>query len=410
MIKNIFSLIGIQGANFLIPLITLPYLVRVLEPSGYGILAFVTAIVQYFSILTDYGFNLSITKKISIERNNKKKISELFWTGMCCKLILFCMGFFILVTAISFNDKANNESIILLSAYIGVLGTAIFPMWLFQGKEKMIWIAFSNIIARFSIIPFIFVFVKQGDDVWIAALINGISSLFSGVVSLIIVYKEKWVSFIRPTKKMIKNEFIDGWYVFISTVAVSLYTTSTTVILGIVAGPIAVGYYVAADKIRQAIQSIISPISQVFYPRISHLMSTDKDVALSLIKKLLYGMTGLTFLAGLFLFFFSDSIIHLAYGQNYEPSIFILKILAWLPFIISFSNIFGVQTLLVLGYKKQFSCILIFSGTINILLLCVLAIFYQQIGAAISIFITEALVSFLMLSAILKVKIPLFKR
>ena len=97
VIKNIAALVGVQGANYIIPLITLPYLVKVLGPIGYGGLNFSLAFIQYFSLLADYGFNLSITKQISVMQNNKEKISELFWTAMLCKLGLAMLGFVILI-------------------------------------------------------------------------------------------------------------------------------------------------------------------------------------------------------------------------------------------------------------------------------------------------------------------------
>ena len=97
VIKNIAALVGVQGANYIIPLITLPYLVKVLGPIGYGGLNFSLAFIQYFSLLADYGFNLSITKQISVMQNNKEKISELFWTAMLCKLGLAILGFVMLV-------------------------------------------------------------------------------------------------------------------------------------------------------------------------------------------------------------------------------------------------------------------------------------------------------------------------
>ncbi|GAB7217999.1 hypothetical protein OS42_46130 [Dickeya oryzae] len=89
LLKNILSLISIQGANFLIPLITLPYLVRVLEPSGYGYLSFAIAVTQYFVLVTEYGFNLSITQKIALVRDDLVRVSEIFWTVLFCKFFSF---------------------------------------------------------------------------------------------------------------------------------------------------------------------------------------------------------------------------------------------------------------------------------------------------------------------------------
>ncbi|MBI0556529.1 flippase [Pectobacterium parmentieri] len=409
IMRNISSLIGIQGMNFLIPLITLPYLVRVLEPSGYGVFGFATAVIQYFCIFTDYGFNLSATQKASVTRYDKKNISQLFWAVMVCKILLCISGFLFLFALVNLVDQFREIKLVLYSSYGLVVGNLLFPIWLFQGKEFMGWIAISNIAARLISIPLIFIFVIHKNDAWLAGMINGFSAILAGLISLFIVYRKKWIYWSLPQFSQIIREFKDGWHVFISTAAISLYTTSTTVILGFIAGPISVGYFVAADKIRQAIQGLISPVSQAFYPRVNKLMSENKKLAFSLIRHLLLFLGGGALLTSLLLYFSAEELIKLIYGESYQYSIDVLKILACTPFIVALSNIFGVQTLLVLGKKKTFSCILVMAGIVSILTLLPLSIYFQQNGAAFSVVMTEFTVSVAMFSYIVKSKIPLLK-
>lgn len=115
ILKNIISLIGIQGVNYIIPLITLPYLVRILQPAGYGSLGFSLAIIQYFTILTDYGFNLSVTQKIAINRDDKTFISKTFWSVISCKLLLGVGGGVVLFLMLLINDDMYNLRWILIA-------------------------------------------------------------------------------------------------------------------------------------------------------------------------------------------------------------------------------------------------------------------------------------------------------
>lgn len=410
ILKNIISLIGIQGVNYIIPLITLPYLVRILQPAGYGSLGFSLAIIQYFTILTDYGFNLSVTQKIAINRDDKTFISKTFWSVISCKLLLGVGGGVVLFLMILINDDMYNLRWILIASYITVFGSAIFPVWLFQGKETMGWIALSNITARLTTIPLIFALVKQPEDAWMAGGITGMTSILAGCIALFLIWKNRWVYWIKPDWGTIKKEYQEGWHVFISNAAISLYTTSTTVILGFIAGPVAVGYFVAADKLRQAAQGLISPVSQSFFPRVNSAMAKDHRLGFSVVRKLLVILSIIGMSASAFLFIFSEDLIRIVYGVNYEPAVTVLRVISFIPIIICLSNVFGIQVLLVLGKKKVFSRVLILSGLVNLSILVPLAYYFKQDGAAISILVTEFFVTSAMLYFIFKLKIPLFKK
>ena len=409
VIRNIVSLVGVQGANYIVPLITLPYLVRVLGPVGYGGLNFSLALIQYFVLFADYGFNLSVTKQISVMRDSKEKISELFWIVMFCKSVLAVFGLVILVLLIYFFPKIGEFSIVLVCAYTVVIGNVLFPVWLFQGLERMGMIAIANITAKLMAVPLIFVFVKTSSDAWLAGLITGITTVTAGIIGLIAIRRFNWIDWHKPTWGGVKRELSLGWHVFLSTAAISLYTVSITVILGIIAGPVAVGYYTAADKIRQAVQGIIAPVSLAIYPRINALMVKDKIIAFAMIRKLLLIQGVGTFILSLLLFLFSEPIILLAYDSGYINSVTVLKWLAWLPFVIGLSNVLGIQTLLVLGLNEIFSRILIASGVLSLLLIFPLGSLWAQDGAAIATFITELTVTLLMLLIIIKREIPIFR-
>lgn len=395
--------------NYIIPLITLPYLVRVLDPVGYGSLGFSFAIVQYCCMLTDYGFNLSATQKIAINRGDKLKVSKLFWNVISCKVIMATCGLLLLSLAVFLIPKLNQMSAIIYSGLLMVIGNVLFPSWLFQGKEKMGWIALSNITARLLAIPLIFIFVTKPEHAYIAALITSFTSILAGGIGLFFVWQERWVFFYRPSLRDIGEMMRDGWHVFISTAAISLYTTSTTVILGFISGPVAVGYFVAADKLRQAVQGLISPISQSMYPRINASMAKSEKDGFLLLRKFLKLQGVFTLILSVAVFICSPLMIQIAYGAQYHDSIPVLLLMAWLPFIVGLSNVFGVQTLLVLGHKAAFSRILIFSGTINVLLILPLSYYYAEVGAAVAILTTEFLVTSIMALVIIKKKIPLFK-
>lgn len=408
LFKNVISLIGVQGCNYLIPLMILPYLVRVLEPYGYGVLSFSLAIIQYFLLLTDYGFNLSATQKISTNRMDKQKISTIFWNVQCCKLLLMLFGVITLYIMSFLSQDINNNFKIFIYSYGMVVGAVLFPTWLFQGKEEMQSMAIINISTRLLSIPLMLIFVKNTNDIWIAASIYSFTSILSGVVGLIYIYKKRWIDFCFPRKKYILMEFRDGWHLFISSMSITLYTTSTTIILGLFLGPVAVGFFVAADKLRLAVQGLINPISQAIYPKINSEMGRSKEKAYSIIKKLLTYQSLFTFIISVMLFLNANFLVDIIYGKDYQLSISILKVLSFVPFLVGVSNVLGIQTMIVMGFKKQFSYIIIMSGIMNIIIIFPLLNYYGTIGASISVLLTEFVVTLLMFIFVYRKKIPIF--
>ncbi|EHW5099273.1 O132 family O-antigen flippase [Escherichia coli] len=407
---NAVYLFFVQGVTYLVPLITLPYLVRVLGAQSYGVLSFSLAIIQYFILLTDYGFNLSATQKISVICGDINKISNVFWSVTCCKILLMIISAILVYTVTKVFDVMNGHELVIFSCFGLVLGNILFPVWFFQGKEQMGLSSISNIISKLLAIPLIFLLVNNPNDAWIAAIITSFTSISGGLISLTIIYHKKWVHWVGIRDLKIIQEFKDGWHLFISTAAISMYTTSIVVVLGIFSGPISVGYFTAADRIRQAVQGLITPITQACYPRINYLYRTSPEKGFELVRKLLYFQGGITLTLSIILMMFASVIVKILFGNGFERSDSVLTIMAFCPFIVGISNVLGIQILVALGYKKVFSKILLCSGGLCLILIGPSTYLYSENGAALSVLITEVFVTIAMLIVVLAKKVPIFKR
>ncbi|HOK35565.1 MAG TPA: flippase [Candidatus Pacearchaeota archaeon] len=406
---NFLSLSILQALNYILPLITLPYLVRVLGPEKYGLISFAQAFIGYFIMITDYGFGLSATREVSIYRDDKEKVSEIFSSVMTVKILLGILSFVVLGLVLLSVPKFGQDWLIYIFTFGMVIGNILFPVWFFQGVEKMKWITILNIVARGIFTVCIFIFVHKESDYLNVAIINSLGSLVAGIISLIVIFKNFKVKFVFPKIESIKHQLKEGWHIFISNIATSLYTTSNTFILGLFTNNTIVGYYSGAEKIIKAVEGLISPISQTIYPYLSKLVSESKEKALVFLQKLTKFIGGTTFLVSLLIFILSPLIVKIILGDQYQQSILPLRILSFIPFIIALSNIFGIQTMLTFNMKSSFLKILSSAAILSLSLSFLLIPFLKQIGVSISWLITEIFVTVSMFFTLKKKGINILK-
>ncbi|MEK3992215.1 flippase [Robertmurraya sp. FSL R5-0851] len=409
LLENFFSLLFLQGFNFLLPLLTLPYLVRVLGPANYGVIAFALAFVQFFVIITDYGFNLTATRQISINRDNHSKLEEIYNSVLNSKLLIMVIsfvGYFLIVTLV---PRFSKDVELFLWAYGMVVGNVLFPVWFFQGMEKMKFISILNVISKLVFASGIFIFVQGKSDLILVPILQSIGFIVAGVIALFVIRLKFGVKYRLSSIESIRYQLKDGLDVFLSTVAISLYTISNTFILGLFTNNTIVGYYASAEKLINAATGLITPVSQTVYPHLNKLVIESKERALQFLKKMLYGISLVTGLVSIIIFFFSNHIVDIVLGPNYGESVVILKILAFLPLIIGLSNVFGVQTLLTFGFKKVFSRILIIASTLSVVLALILVPNFEVIGTAIGFVVTELFVTICMGCYLYNKKINLWR-
>ncbi len=393
LFENFLSLSVLQGLNYLLPLVTFPYLVRVLGVEKFGLLAFVSATIGYFQILTDYGFNLSATRDISIHRDDKEKVEDIFSAVMIIKCGLLVLSFLLLTTLVFSFEKFRQDWLVYYLTFGMVVGQTLFPVWFFQGMERMKYITFLNILAKALFTIAIFIFVKKEADYWKVPLLNSLGFVVAGSISLYVIFKNFNTRIKFPTKNAIIFQLKEGWHIFVSTVAISLYTISTPFILGVFTNNIIVGYYSAADKIIQAIKGLLGPFSQTIYPFINKKVVVSKEEGLKIIRKITVYVAVFTFSVSITVFVFVQEITFLLLGRNYFQSIAILKILTITPFLIGLSNVFGIQTMIPFGRNRAFRNILISASIINVILSLILVPIFNHYGSAFSVVLVELFVT-----------------
>jgi len=285
LIENILSLSTIQFLNYLFPFITFSYLVRVLGVEKFGLINFAAAFIGYFVLITDYGFNISAVRLISIQRNEKQKLNELVSSIYTIKFILFVISLLIFILISLSIEIFRNEFQLYAFTFLTVIGNVFLPVWFYQGIEKTKFIAIVTLIVRLFWVVSVFTFVKNSNDYNLLALINSLQSILIGLSLFILLFIKFGVKFKLSSFNTIKEQVKDGGMIFISSCAISLYTISNTFILGLLTSNTIVGYFAAADKIRQAIQNLLLPFTQAMYPHVSKLFNESKLLAKKFVMK-----------------------------------------------------------------------------------------------------------------------------
>lgn len=395
LIKNITAFSFLQIMNYVFPLITIPYVVRVLGAEKFGLVSFIAAFVGYFTLLTDYGFNFSATRSISIHRENHSLVAEILISVYTIKTILFIVSSFIFIILIYFVPVFMAEKELCIVSYLSVVGALLMPQWYFQGISKMSVITWITFFVRMLVVIMVFALVKEENDYKTYALLNSAGSAFIGLLAVSFVLKK-----FRTIKSLNCPTFYtvlrEGSLMFISNVSINLYTSSNTFILGLFAPAPVVGYWSAADKIRMAVQGILSPVTQGLYPHLAHLFSQSKAMAIGFIKKSFLPIGLIGFLVSLALLLFAEPISSLLLGNKFNHSLILIKLISFLPFIILLSNFFGIQILLNLNGSKEFSFTVFIAGIFNIVLSLIIVPKLLAVGTAISVLITEVIVTVLM--------------
>jgi PST family polysaccharide transporter len=189
------------------------------------------------------------------------------------------------------------------------------------------------------------------------------------------------------------RELKNGWHIFLSQIAIRLYTTGNIVILGLFADDSSVGYYAAGDKIVRAVQGLQIPLQQAIFPHIGKLASQSKQSALTFASRVAWLVSIPTFAVSVSLFVAAPSIGRLALGEKFAPGVPVIRILSFLPFIIGLSNIFGVQIMVNFGLKRAMTRILAMAGFLNIIAALVLVVPLRHIGISITSLMIEVFVT-----------------
>ena len=386
--KNVVLNITYNILNIIFPLITFPYVSRVLMVEGLGNVTFFSTMANYAIMLSALGINTYGVRAVSRVRDNKKQLSKVTVELLIINAVASVTVVLLLLISSLYVTKFSSEPI-LLAINCALIFTSPFGLnFLFYGLEQYRYITKLSILVKTIALILVFLLVKTNDDYCVYAAITAFSTIGAYIFNLL--YARKFITFTELKNLEYSPHFNSMMFFFASSLAVSVYISLDTIMLGFISGDEQVGLYAVAVKIKTLLLIVVNAISAVLFPRLSYYIATNRlDDFRNVLKKSFSTILMISIPLTIFFIIESkDSVLFLG-GQDYLEASSCMKIIMPILILSGISNITGNQILLPIGKEKCFMKAVIAGAFIDLILNILLMPTWGCIGAAVATLLAE---------------------
>lgn len=375
-------------SNFLFPLITFPYVSRVLLPEGTGKVAFALSIVSYFTIFASFGVATYGIRAVAQVRDDKERLSKTMHELLFINIISMTIVYVALAIAILVVPKFAMEKELFWVTSLFILFTIIGIEWLYKGLEKYQYITIRTIIFKIASLFLVFLFVKEKSDYIIFSFISIFAIVGSGVLNLI--NSRKLINYTLYSEYEFKKHLKPMFVLFLTSMAIAIYTSLDEGLLGLLSSPEQVGYYNAAVRVKGILFTLITSLGVVLLPRLSYYVENHMETEFheALAKSTNFIIVIAASVVIFFTLFAKETILILA-GENYVASIIPLQIVVWALILSAITNILGIQILLPLKKDKQLLFSVLCAATVDVIANFLLVPKLAAVGTALSVIAAE---------------------
>lgn len=378
--KNIFYSTILTTANYIFPLLTYPYVSRVLGVDKIGICNFVDSIINYFVLFSMLGVGIVGIREIAKNKNDKECLNKTFNSLFFLNTLSTTIMLILLIIAINMVPKLYENKELMYIGALKLVFNYLLIEWLYKGLEDFKFITNRTVIIKCLYVISVFLFVHDVNDYKLYYLLMALMVVLNSIVN--ILYSRKFVKYSLSNiyiKPYIRPFIILGLYMLLT----SMYTSFNVAYLGFVAGETEVGYYTTATKLYSIILSIFTAFTGVMLPHMSTLIAEHKiDEFKNLLHKSVNLLFGFSIPLIMFTIIFAKPIILLLSGKGYDGAVIPMQIVMPLILIIGYEQILVIQTLMPLKKDKAIFINSIVGACIGILFNMLLVSSYKSIGSA----------------------------
>lgn len=348
LIKNYSYMLVVQVITYLVPILTIPFIIRSIGIEKFGLVSFSQSFLMFFYLIVDFGFSISATKEFSVSKSRQED-ENILAKVFCAKLILLFLSLSILVILVTSVDMFFENRLLHLTSFLWVVGQGFSPIWYFQGKEDLKIYTLVQAVSKLIYLIFIVILVNGQGDYMMIPLINGLVAILATAFLYGFLFFKFKLSFLvfDISLRAVTQALKVSYSYFLSRVSVVLYSTANVFFLGLYAPSSVVGYYAVSEKLYLAVQSLASPIVQVLYPYMCKTRDvvTFRKIVVIVFVSVLFGIFVLFNYSTLFLSLISN-------GDVSDISIDVINILLVAIVFSVISMLHGYPLLGALGFPN----------------------------------------------------------
>lgn len=385
--KTVFANFGylslLQVAGYVFPLISMPYLARVIGADGFGKIAFASAIVVWIQTISDWGFNLTATRDVAQNRDNKELVSRIFSNVLWARSVLTLLSGIILLLVVLLVPYLRENADIIFVTFLLVPGYILFPEWFFQAIEKMKYTTFFNLFLKLVFTVAVFVFIHKREDYLIQPLLTTIGYLLCGFGALYLIFKKWGYTLCKPQWSEIFKTIRNSTDVFINNLMPNLYNSFSVMLLGFFGGSTANGIYDGGNRFPVIFYQFQSVLSRAFYPFLSRRPDKHSFYAKLNIVSALIG--------AVFLILLSPLVIKIMLGDEFEKSVVVMQILSFSVVFLAMGYTYGTNFLIINHKEKPLRNLTFISSIVGMCVSVPLVYYFSYIGAAVTVLLCRGL-------------------
>lgn len=381
--SNFSWLFCLKIASYVFPLLTIPYLAKVIGAEGYGKIAFASVVTIWVMTITDWGFLYTATRDVARCKSDMEKVSRIFSNVFWSRLLIMFVCFFLLFLLSFVISALREEAWVLAFSLLAIPGHVLFPDWFFQAMEKMKYVTIFNVLVKLVFTVAVFLFIKEKEDYFLQPLFFSLGYIISGVFSQIIISRKWKVRIRRSSFSDIFSSLKGSFDVFLSEFMPNLYNSFSQFLLTKFSGYSANGVFDAGGKFFSLSNQFLNLLSQTFFPFLSRKKEAHQ-LYLSLTFPLsLLGAAALWLAAPLLIDWF--------YTDEFSEAVWILRVLAIsFPFL-SLTNIYGLNLLVLEGKESLYRKIIFWVSLVGFVLSFPFTYYFSAMGVALLLLLVRML-------------------